>query len=98
MSILSKVYAKDPNIVARKIADEMVLVPIRQNVGDLNYMYTLNKVGGRIWELIDGEMTTQQVRDTLVDEYGVAPEQVEADLAEFFGNCEEAKVVSLVNA
>ena len=44
MSDLSQVYAKDANIVARKVAGEMVLVPIRKSAGDLGSIYTLNKV------------------------------------------------------
>ena len=31
----TQVYLKDLSIVARQIAGEMILVPIRQNVGDL---------------------------------------------------------------
>jgi hypothetical protein len=38
---LEKCYQKDPNIVSRKIADEFILVPIKQNVGDLESIYTL---------------------------------------------------------
>ena len=35
MDFLEKVYKKSDSIVSRKIADEFILVPIRQNVGDL---------------------------------------------------------------
>ena len=35
MDFTEKIYKKDDSIVSRKIADEFILVPIRQNVGDL---------------------------------------------------------------
>jgi len=34
-------YEKDSMMVARKIDNELILVPIRQNVGDLQCIYTL---------------------------------------------------------
>jgi hypothetical protein len=37
-----QVYNKDPNIVACQIEDEMILVTIRQNVGDLESIYLFN--------------------------------------------------------
>jgi hypothetical protein len=85
-------------MVARKIAGEMVLVPIRQSVGDLASIYTLNEVGARIWELIDGAMSTEQIRNILVTEYEVTPEQAEADLSEFLSQLEQIKAVSPVTS
>lgn len=56
------IYAKNSNIVARKIVGEMVLVPISQKVGDLASIYTLNEVGACIWELVDGMVTVEQLK------------------------------------
>ena len=36
-------YQKDPDMVSREIAGEVILVPIRRNVGDLESVYTLNE-------------------------------------------------------
>jgi len=49
-------YEKEANMVAREIAGETILVPIRQSAADLQCMYSLNAMGSRIWELIDGEL------------------------------------------
>ena len=94
MSDISKVYTKDPNIVNRKIAGEMVLVPIRHNVGDLACIYNLNEVGGRIWELIDGGVTAGQIRDKIVEEYEVTPEEAEVDIIEFLNQLKQVGAVS----
>ena len=51
---LDAVFCHDPNIVDRNIAGEVILVPIRNNVGDLESIYTLNETAARIWELLDG--------------------------------------------
>ena len=81
-----KIYCKNPDIVFRKISDELILVPIRQNVGDLESIYTLNETGGRIWELIDGKRNTQQIRDLVASEFEVEPKDAEKDVEEFLRN------------
>lgn len=89
MNYLEKCYQKDPNIVSRKIADEFVLVPIRQNVGDLESIYTLNEVAARIWELIDGKRTGKEIREIIVKEFKVTPEKAEKDLIELLQKLEK---------
>ncbi len=83
MSLLDKVYKKSDSIVFRKIADEFILVPIRQNVGDLESISTLNEVAARIWELIDGKMKVREIKDEIVEEFEVTPQQAEKDLIEY---------------
>ena len=83
MSFLDKVYKKSDSIVSRKIADEFILVPIRQNVGDLESISTLNEVAARIWELIDGKMKVREIKDKIVEEFEVTPQQAEKDLKEY---------------
>jgi hypothetical protein len=80
---LERRFIKDPSMVFRKIADECLLVPIRQNVADMESIYVLNEVGGRIWELVDGQKTVQGIRDVIVSEFDVSPQQAEADVREF---------------
>lgn len=45
MDHLERCYQRDKSIVSRTIEEEVILVPIRQNVGDLESIYTLNEVG-----------------------------------------------------
>jgi len=78
-----KIYAKNPDIVFRKIADEVILVPIKNNVRDLESIYTLNEVGARIWELVDGKRDVQQIRDVVANEFEVSAEEAGKDLKEF---------------
>lgn len=89
-------YEKDPNMVFRQIEDEMILVPIRQSVADLGNIYVLNELGGRIWELMDGERTLADVRDILLDEYDVMPNVLEADLLAFVRQLEAAGSIKRV--
>ena len=83
---MQTVYRHDPNIVSRLIGGEMILVPIRQNVGDMENIYTLNETGARIWELIDGQRSLGDVHDQLVSEFEIDPLQAKSDLLELIDN------------
>ena len=93
MDFLEKVYKKSDSIVSRKIADEFILVPIRQNVGDLESIYTLNESAARIWELIDGEIRVGEIREKIVDEFEVTPEEAEKDLMEHLQELEGIRAI-----
>ena len=93
MDFLNTVYKKSDSIVSRKIADEFILVPIRQNVGDLESIYTLNETAARIWELIDGKIKVEEIKEKIVEEFEVTPEEAEKDIVEHLMQLEEIKAI-----
>ena len=93
MNFLDKVYKKSDSIVSRKIADEFILVPIKQNVGDLESISTLNEVAARIWELIDGKKKVREIKDKIVEEFEVTPQQAEKDLIEYLKQLEKISAI-----
>ncbi len=82
MDDLDRLFRKDSSMVSRKIADEFILVPIRRKLGEAEALYALNQVGGRIWELLDGQRSLRVLRDSLVEEFDVSATQAQADLTE----------------
>lgn len=76
---MNKIYSKNPDVVFRKIADEFVLVPIRQKAVDLKSIYTLNDTAAFIWELIDGVRTVSDIRDKVVENFEIDPSGAAAD-------------------
>ena len=95
MNYSGKRFVKDPNMVFRRIDDEMILVPIRRNVGDLESIYTLNPVAARIWELIDAKRQVKDIKDAILREYEVDQEKAEKDLLEFFSQLEQIRAVAV---
>lgn len=93
MSFLNKVYKKSDSIVFRKIANEFILVPIRQNVSDLESICTLNEVAARIWELIDGKMNVREIKDKIVEEFEVTPQRAEKDLIEYLKQLKKIEAI-----
>ncbi len=78
-------YAKDPNVVAREIAGEQILVPIRKQAADMAAIYVLNETGALIWQLLDGQRSLADVKEALVRLYEVDPDTAEEDLVELVG-------------
>lgn len=94
---LTLVYQKDSNIVFRKIADEFILVPIRQKVADLNCIYILNESGALIWELIDGKNILAEILDRITSEYDVDPKTAREDLLLFISQLVKTKSIGYAN-
>jgi hypothetical protein len=61
---------------------------------DSGEYFTLNEVGGRIWELADGSRTAAEIAGTLVDEYDAPPEEIQADMFELLSELAEERLLS----
>jgi len=97
MNNLNNTYQKDSNIVYRKIADEYILVPIRQQVADLNCIYTLNEIGAFIWELIDGKSNIKQILKNITAAYDVEEKAAKDDLISFISQLLKIKAIDVAN-
>jgi methyltransferase-like protein len=93
MKDLQKKYRRSEDFVYRKIQDETILVPIKDNVGDMGAIYNLNEVGAFIWEQLDGEKTLLDITNMIVEEFEVSPEQAQADLREFVSQLKEINAI-----
>jgi hypothetical protein len=80
---LDSVYARNDRVVSRRIVDELILVPIRQHVAEMETLYTLNEVGARVYELIDGKRPMREIVESIVSEFEVTFETAESDVREF---------------
>lgn len=88
------IYQKDSNIVSRKIADEVILVPIKRKLADVNAMYLLrDDVSIRIWELIDGQRNVQQIKNIICKEFEADAKQAEEDIIKFLEQLEKIEAI-----
>ncbi|HTS08919.1 MAG TPA: PqqD family protein [Candidatus Eisenbacteria bacterium] len=85
---------RSQSVVARVIAGETLIVPIRGKVGDLASIYSFNGTGTLIWKLLETPKTVKQLAEAIANEYDVVEDHAERDVAEFVG---EMKAVGLVD-
>jgi hypothetical protein len=86
---------RSQSVVARVIAGETLIVPIRGNVGDLASIYSFNKTGTLIWQLLESPKSVAELAESVAQEYNVDPAQAERDVLSFVY---EMKAVGLVEA
>jgi hypothetical protein len=83
MPDLKSILTHSPSIVTRKTGDEYVLVPVTNNIADMNSLFTLNETGAFIWEHIDGKRNVEEIIIALTTEYDVDNKNAEADVFSF---------------
>jgi Coenzyme PQQ synthesis protein D (PqqD) len=88
-----QVLVRSQSVVARVVAGETLIVPVRAKVGDLASIYSFNGTGTLIWKLLASPKTISQMAAAVAEEYDVEPAQAERDVADFVS---EMKGVGLV--
>lgn len=74
---------RSQSVVARVVAGETLIVPIRCRVGDLASIYRLNGTGSLIWEMLESPRTLKELATRVSLEYDVDPVQAADDVANF---------------
>jgi len=97
MGDFDRIYKKNENFVFRKIEAETILVPIKDNVGDMGSIYNLNEVAAFVWEQLDGQRSLQDIKQRLVEEYEVSAEEAEDDLSEYIARLTEIDAVTRIS-
>jgi hypothetical protein len=85
---LEKYYHKEENLVARKIAGETIVVPVRYQVADLQSIYTLNELGTFIWDHLNQNKSVGNIVEAICELYEVSMEEAEKDTCEFLQSLE----------
>jgi hypothetical protein len=93
MTGLKSVLSHSPSVVTRKTGNEYVLVPIANNIADMNSVYTLNETGAFIWEQIDGKKTVEEIIAALTAEYDIDNKIAEADVLLFIENMSKYLII-----
>lgn len=90
---MATTYKKKTECIIREIDSHFVLVPLADNIANMNKMYNLNELGAYIWNLIDGNNSNQQIAEKIIAEYNVDLETAIKDVNNFI-----LKISDLVEA
>lgn len=80
---LTSVYSRSPSVVTRKTGDGYVLVPVINNIAEMDSVFTLNETGAFIWDIIDGQKRVSDIIEEVVKEFNVSREIATNDVIEF---------------
>jgi hypothetical protein len=79
-----------PHVSYSKVGDEAVLLNMHDGI-----YYGLDAVGTRVWELLAGGMSEEQLCDTIVEEYEVDRETAARDLDALLGELLGRRLIEL---
>ncbi len=91
----STVFRPRGEYVAREIGGEMILVPVRSGVAELDSIFTLNEVGAVIWEGVVRGNTLEEIVAAVVTGFEVDEEPAFRDAVEFLESLRENGVVEI---
>jgi hypothetical protein len=92
--ILSTSYHRNPRVVERMIAGELLLVPMGSQGEPLKAMFSLTGVASDIWAGLREGKTGEQIAEELNDIYGVALEKAQRDVARTLNEMQQIGVVN----
>jgi len=95
--LLEKQYFRNEQFISRQIADEFLLIPVANQLNGDNWLFVLNEVGARIWELIDRGRSVQQIEELLLEEFDTSQEQLEKDLLRLLDQLQEIGAIEAVD-
>jgi len=72
------ILAKSPTTAWRLIEGEAVILSLQTKV-----LRGLNPVGSRVWELIDGQRSVEEIITAIVQEFDVSPQAAAEDVKRF---------------
>ena len=93
MTEAEQTYKRNENFVFRQIENETILVPIKDNVGDLNCIYNLNEVGAFIWQNIRCKNSVSDIKNMILSEFEITESQAAADIDEFVKDLKEIEAI-----
>jgi methyltransferase-like protein len=93
MAGLKSILSQSVAVVTRKTGNEYVLVPITNNIADMNSVYTLNETGAFIWEQIDGKRSIEEIIAALTAEYEIDNKNAEEDVLSFVENMSKYLII-----
>lgn len=86
-------FIRNQEAVVRQIQGELIIVPIRSGVGDLNSLYTLNAVGAVLWDFMKEGHTLGEMVKRVCDEFEVTATQAQRDIAVFLDSLMQEKLI-----
>jgi hypothetical protein len=90
-----EILVRSQAVVARVVAGETLIFPVRDRVGDLASIYSLNSTASLIWKLLGSPRTLTQLAIAFAQEYEVEPEIVRGDVADFLNEMMAVGMVEL---
>ena len=86
-------FQRRSSMVTRRVAGEIILVPIVRQVKDDPSLFTLDEVAAFLWDQMETYQSGSELVRKLQTVYDVAPEQAEKDVRQFLKQLQEIEAI-----
>jgi hypothetical protein len=83
---LQELVSIKSKFVAREVGDEMILVPLTNNVAQMSELFTLNETARFIWENVTENSTIQELAISMTDSFDIDIETAKNDISVFLNH------------
>ena len=83
----------EKEFVLREIAGDYIIIPTGKTALEFNGLITVNEVGVTIWNMLQEEVTFDQLVQGILDEYDVEADVVREDIQEFLDALAKAGIL-----
>lgn len=90
---LDSIVVATKNLVSCALDEESAILNMDNSV-----YYGMNVVGTRVWNLVQKAQSIRTIRDAIVNEYDVTPEQCERDLLTLLDQMAAEGLIVITNA
>lgn len=91
--LLDTCFEHQPTMVTRRIAGEILLVPVNRQVREEACLFTLDDTAAFLWEQIDGKQPGLALIEKLAKEYEIDSAQAEKDVCAFLTQLKEIDAI-----
>ena len=82
-ALLQDINQTKANFVCKHTGEELLLIPLKDNVADFNKYLVLNEVGAFIWNGLHTEISYATLQNQILNEFEVNEENLNKDLQKF---------------
>lgn len=87
-----RVFKKAESIVSRRIAGDLILVPVSGDLANMQRIFSLTPVAELVWGCLDGRCNLGEIRDAVLTRFDVESSQALSDVLSFVEDLVAAKL------
>ena len=84
----------EKDFVLREIAGDYIIIPTGSTVLEFNGLVTVNEVGVTLWNMLQEEVTMDELVQGILNEYDVEQEVARNDIQEFLAKLIERGILA----
>ena len=80
---------QNTDFIVTDVADRHILVPVGKAAVNFNAVISLNEMGRDIWNMLENDISADEILKNILAEYDVSEEQARADIDSFLDKLRE---------